>query len=138
MIEPTAATCLILMARPDPISVEIAAELYAEGRVQFVDARPFSDYVQSMERIPESVRVAPGEGTPIDEALRSLPRQRLIVAYCDEPDHAASAAIAGRARELGLGNASFLEGGFQAWKQSGLTTESIPAESPVVDIGPTS
>jgi Raf kinase inhibitor-like YbhB/YbcL family protein len=77
------------------------------------------------------VHIDPGSGTDIDEALGKLPRERLIIAYCDEPNQAASAQIARRARELGLGDASVLDGGLRAWREADLpTVESREAPPP--------
>jgi SHS2 domain-containing protein len=70
--------------------------------------------------------VAPGAGAAETEALLALPRKGLFIAYCDEPGQAASAAVARRVRELGIGDGSALAGGFQAWKAEGYPTEVTP------------
>jgi Raf kinase inhibitor-like YbhB/YbcL family protein len=111
-----------MSTRPDSIDAETAHEYFVEARAQFIDARPADEYRRAAEQIPEAVHIDPGSGVAIDEALRRLPRERLFVVYCDEPNHAASAQIARRARELGLGDASVLEGGFRAWMGAGHPT----------------
>ena len=72
------------------------------------------------------MRVDPDEGMATDEALRSLPRELMIVAFCDEPHQAASMMVARRARELGRGDASVLDGGLSAWRDAGLPTIPVP------------
>jgi Raf kinase inhibitor-like YbhB/YbcL family protein len=101
--------------RPDWIDVATAREYLTEGRAQFVDARPDREYERSSEQLPGALHIAAGSGAAMDQLLRQIPRERMIIAYCDEPDQAASAQVARRARELGLGDASVLEGGLSAW-----------------------
>jgi Raf kinase inhibitor-like YbhB/YbcL family protein len=113
-----------MSSRPDRIDVETAHEYLVEGRAQFVDARPAAVYARSGDRVPGAVHIDPGSGADIDEALKALPRERLIVVYCDEPNQAASAQVARLAREMGVGDASVLEGGFRAW-----LAEDMPIES---------
>ena len=112
--------------RPEEIDAEVAFELHGELRAQFVDARPTSQYERSSDRIPDAVHLDPGGGAELTQALLALAREKMIVAYCDEPAHAASSQVARRARALGLGDASFLRGGLTAWKQAGLPTEVLP------------
>jgi rhodanese-related sulfurtransferase len=117
-----------MSTRPDRIDPEIANEYLLEEKVVLVDARPRREIELSGERIAGSVPIDPGSGSQIDEALLALPVEKLIVAYCDEPGQAASARIARRARELGRGDASLMQGGFAAWKAAGLPTESIGSQ----------
>jgi rhodanese-related sulfurtransferase len=116
-----------MSTRPDRIDPEIANEYRLEEKIVVVDARPRREIDLSGERIPGSVPIDPGSGANIDEALLALPVEKLIVACCDEPGLAASARIARRARELGRGDASVMEGGFAAWKAAELPLERSPA-----------
>jgi rhodanese-related sulfurtransferase len=111
-----------MTARPDTIDCEVAAEYLQEGRAQFVDARPLAEFDYSPLMIPGAIHVHPGSGTAMDDALLTLARGRLTIVYCNEPAHAASAQVARRVRELGLGDASVLEGGFRAWCDADLPT----------------
>jgi Raf kinase inhibitor-like YbhB/YbcL family protein len=117
---------MFMSSRPDSIDLETAGEYLTEGRAQFIDARPRDEYQRSGRTIPDAVHIDPGSGAEVDERLSQLPRERLIIAYCDEPNQAASAQIARRARELTLGDASVLEGGFRAWCAAGLPTVENP------------
>jgi rhodanese-related sulfurtransferase len=107
------------------ISPERAAALLGRGGV-FIDARPSTDYEQSGWRIRGARQVGAGSGVDILEALKATPDELIIVVYCDDPEQACSALIARRARELGLGRAYFLMGGFRAWQARGLPVERVP------------
>ena len=98
-----------------------------ELRAQFVDVRPQLQYQDSGQRIPGALHLDPGSGAKLTDALFTLPREKLIVAYCDEPELALSASLARRVRELGIGECCALEGGFGGWRQAGFPTEAIPA-----------
>jgi rhodanese-related sulfurtransferase len=111
-----------MSSRPDRIDPEAAAEYLAEHRAIFVDARPQHAYYESGETLPDVVRVDPSEGAVTDEELLSLPRELLLIVFCDEPNQAASAGVARRARALGRGDASILDGGLRAWMAAGLPT----------------
>jgi rhodanese-related sulfurtransferase len=100
--------------------------LLREDGATFIDARPSTDYEASGLRIPGAWPVGSGSGVDILEALQSVPKDRVIVIYCDEPDQSASALIAARVRELGLGDGFYLIGGFAAWRQRQLPVEAVP------------
>jgi|SRR4051812_3046642 rhodanese-related sulfurtransferase len=100
--------------------------LLREHRATFVDARPSTDYETSGVRIPGALPVGAGSGADIFETLKSAPEDRVIIVYCDEPEQAASALIARRVRELGLGEAFYVIGGFAAWRQRRLPIEAVP------------
>ena len=111
---------------PVELSLESAQSLLAQDRATFIDARPSTDYEQSGVRIPGALQVGAGSGVDILEALKAAPPDKTIIVYCDEPEQAASALIARRVRELGLGEAFFLAGGFQAWRGRHLPVERVP------------
>src|SRR6185436_15426107 len=85
-----------------------------------------TEYEASGLRIPGARQISADSGVDIFEALKAAPDELTIVVYCDEPDQAASALIAKRARELGLGEAFFIAGGFSAWRERGLPVERVP------------
>ena len=108
------------------ITAERAGAFLASDRATFIDARPSTDYEASGVRIPGALPVGAGTGVDILEAVKALPPERTIIAYSDDADQAASALIAARVRELGLGDAFFLEGGFRAWRAGALPVERNP------------
>jgi rhodanese-related sulfurtransferase len=109
--------------RPDQIDPTAAEEYLAEARAQFLDARPANDRACARDAIPGAIPVDPGSGAELDDLFAALPREKVVIAYCEEPEHAASAAVARRARAFGLGDASFLAGGLVGWKEAGLPIE---------------
>jgi rhodanese-related sulfurtransferase len=102
------------------------AATFLGARATFIDARPSTEYEASGLRIPGAQQVGAGSGVDIFEALKAAPDELTIIIYCDEPEQAASAMIARRVRELGLGEAYHLSGGFRAWQAAGLPVERIP------------
>jgi rhodanese-related sulfurtransferase/SHS2 domain-containing protein len=108
------------------IDPEMAYEYFQEGRAQMVDARPRLAYEQTRERIPGAIHIEPDLGAATTEALLALPRERPIIAYCDQPAQAASLELARRVRALGHGDGYAIAGGLRAWKQAGLPIEMAP------------
>jgi rhodanese-related sulfurtransferase len=117
-----------MSTRPDRIDVETAHEYLSEGRATMIDARPVEKWEAAEDTIRDSVHVSPGTGSEVDRVLGRLPRERLFIVFCDEPGNAASAAVARRIRELGLGDASVLEGGLRAWKEAALPVGERPVD----------
>lgn len=115
-----------MSTHPESIDAELVRDLMTRHRVVVLDARPHDDYLAARHQLVGAIRIVPGSGSQIDEVLRSIPNEKVVVAYCDEPHHAASAQIARRARELGLGDAVFLAGGFEGWKRRGYPVEKTP------------
>jgi rhodanese-related sulfurtransferase/SHS2 domain-containing protein len=116
-----------MTSRPDFIDPEVASEFVEQGRAQLLDARSTQAYDHSRESIPSSVRADPGDAGALTDVLQALPRELLFVAYCDEPGQAASAHVARRVRELGLGDGCYLAGGLRRWREAGLPVELILA-----------
>jgi rhodanese-related sulfurtransferase len=108
------------------ISPEDARSALLAQQATFIDARPSTDYEASGLRIPGALQVGAGSGVDILEALKAAPRDKTLIVYCDDPDQAASALIAGRVRELGLGQACFLQSGFSGWLARRFPVERIP------------
>lgn len=108
--------------RPIPIHPEVASEYLIEGRAIFLDARPREERERAGDRIPGAVDID-GSGAELDGQLAQLPRERVLIAYCDAPAQAESSAVARRLRELGHGDGFYVDGGFTAWKEAELPTE---------------
>ena len=124
------------MRLPDLIDPEVAYELFTEGRIAFIDARPEASYREARFQLPQAIHVPAGHGAEIVAALRALPYGTNIglVMYCDEPHQAASYQVARYAKEVGFGDVSVLAGGYSAWADAGFpfepTPHSIPIEEP--------
>lgn len=98
----------------------------AQDQATFIDARPSMEYEASGVRIPGAIQAGAGSGVDLLELIKSVPIDRTIIVYCDQPEQEASRLIAERVRELGLGEAYFLRGGFSAWRDSRLPVERNP------------
>jgi rhodanese-related sulfurtransferase len=116
-----------MSTRPDSIDVEVASEYLAEKKAILVDSRSEQAVNRSGVKLPGAIHIPPGHGAAIDQALSSLPRELLLVCYGDgdAPDDATAAVLARRARELGVGDASVLEGGVRAWQAAALPVEAV-------------
>jgi len=127
------------MSLPDRIDPEVAYELFLEGRVVFIDARPKASYAEARFQLPEAVHVPAGSGAEISTALRSLPYgpNMGIVTYCEEPHEAASYQVARYAKELGFQDVSVLAGGYAAWAEAGFPFEPTPHSIPIAEPAPT-
>lgn len=112
--------------RAAEISAESAAAFLARGGATFIDARHSAEYEASGLRIPGAIQAGAGSGVDLLELIKAIPDDRTLIVYCDRPDQDASALIARRVAELGLGQAYFLRGGFEAWRTSDLPVERIP------------
>jgi rhodanese-related sulfurtransferase len=103
----------------DPL--EVHAGLQA-GTVTLLDIRSQALFERSGERAIGDRRFP---ADPDAAQLASLDRERLIVAYCDCPDEAASFGFGTRLRRAGFPRVGVLRGGMAAWQQAGLPTERV-------------
>ncbi len=103
----------------DPL--EVQAGLQA-GTVTLLDIRSQALFERSGERAIGDRRF-PADPDPAE--LASLDPERLIVAYCDCPDEAASFGFGTRLRRAGFPRAGVLRGGMAGWREAGLPTERV-------------
>ncbi|MFQ5893200.1 MAG: trypsin-like peptidase domain-containing protein, partial [Nitrospinota bacterium] len=88
-----------------------------------LDVRKPEAYEASPLRVPRSTFVSPEELESGSVTL-SVERSRTVVAYCSEPDEAASARAARQVRRLGFADVKILKGGIGAWTNAGLPVEA--------------
>jgi rhodanese-related sulfurtransferase len=103
----------------DPL--EVHAGLQA-GAVTLLDIRSQALYERSGERAVGDRRFS---ADPDPSQLASLDRERLIVAYCDCPEEAASFGFGTRLRRAGFARVGVLRGGMAGWREAGLPTERV-------------
>ena len=103
----------------DPL--EVQAGLQA-GTVTLLDIRSQALFERSGERAIGDRRF-PADPDPAE--LASLDSERLIVAYCDCPDEAASFGFGTRLRRAGFPRVGVLRGGMAGWREAGLPTEQV-------------
>jgi len=100
----------IRMARIAP--AELSALLQSAARPTVLDVRTLDRRIAS-GWIPDSIP-AP------DVAGLELPRETVIVTYCDCPHDASAAVAARRLKEAGYARVRPLAGGIEAWRNAGL------------------
>jgi rhodanese-related sulfurtransferase len=85
-----------------------------------VDVRTRQKYSLSPVRIRGAVRLAPAD---VENHWQELPRDRLVVVYCDDSAEVTSLRIAQSLREEGIANVRVLRGGFDTWLRAGYPVE---------------
>lgn len=108
------------------VTLEHVLALMQSSPVQFVDARAQHEFAAS--RIPGAVHLSPdmfAMGAPATALAldRSLP----IVVYCTGGQCESSLLVAIRLREMGYGQLSVYEDGFEGWTKAGQAVDSTPA-----------
>jgi len=106
---------------PDRWTVEDVAARIDRGEADiFVDAREPAAWAASDVTIPGALRI------PVDDlgaCAQALPRGRTVVTYAAGPEDGASDRAALLLTERGF-DAHPLYGGFQAWRDAGLTVQA--------------
>ena len=85
-----------------------------------LDVRSRTAYLGSTVKIKGAVRIPPEE---LEERMRELPKDKLIVAYCTCPDEATSGHAAELLLSNGFKSVKALIGGFDAWEASDYPVE---------------
>ena len=103
----------------DPAEVQAGLEA---GTVTLLDIRSQALYERSGRRAVGDRRFP---ADPDAAELASLDRDRLVVAYCDCPEEAASFGFGTRLRRAGFPRVGVLRGGMAGWQAAGLPTERV-------------
>jgi len=107
--------------KPDQWTVEdVAARIDRGEAAVFVDTREAAAWAASDVKIPGAVRIPLDE---LGERAGVLPRGRAVVTYSAGHDHGPSARAAVLLAEKGF-DAHPLRGGFDAWRNAGLTVQA--------------
>ena len=96
---------------------ELQRLISSDAGIAVVDVRKPHDYDADPVRIPGATRHLPDR---VDEWMHDLADDREIVVYCVH-GHAVSNGVLDRLRSAGC-RARLVEGGLEAWKDSGGTT----------------
>ncbi|GJQ21157.1 MAG: hypothetical protein HBSIN02_15120 [Bacteroidia bacterium] len=100
------------------IHVDEARELYESGRALFIDARHPFEF--AMGHIPNAINIPLGEFEKRESQIDSLPRDKVLVTYCDGVQCNSSIGLAARLREAGFQNVQIFFGGWNEWQARNL------------------
>jgi rhodanese-related sulfurtransferase len=131
MLSASAATaCALPPQQPaDPfaavprMSVTELKRLLGEGRVVIVDVRAAEAYDEGRLRGAVSM--------PLEDVVaraKELPRDKMIVTYCDCPGEHSGSRAAVFIKHQGFEQVAVLTGGWDAWKEAGMTVEAPRAD----------
>jgi rhodanese-related sulfurtransferase/DNA-binding MarR family transcriptional regulator len=101
----------------EPVSTNELVARLRNGLVTVVDVRPKEEYAAG--HLPGAINIPLAD---FEKNLKTLPRDREIVAYCRGPFCLLSFEAVAQLRKKGL-NARRLETGFPEWKVAGLPVE---------------
>lgn len=100
------------------IHVDEAKELYESGRALFIDARHPFEF--ALGHIRDAVNIPLGEFEKRQGQIDSLPRDKVLVTYCDGVQCNSSIGLAVRLREAGFQSVRIFFAGWNEWQARGL------------------
>jgi len=106
---------------PMMVSVAEAEELFRAGQALFVDARSEFDY--GLGHIKGAVNLPLKTVTKGADLLPDVPRDRVVVTYCDGANCNSSIDLAARLYASGFVNVRIFFGGWEEWRARSLPTE---------------
>lgn len=109
-------------ASPSIIHLQEARQLHESGEALFIDARHPLEY--ALGHIPGAVNVPLGDLEHRRDQIDDLPKDRILVTYCDGVQCNSSLALAAKLREAGFPSVRFFFGGWNEWTGSGLPVEA--------------
>jgi rhodanese-related sulfurtransferase len=121
---PSAVTSVKVGPGPSPISLAEARKLFETKGAVFVDARHPFDFRRG--HIPSAINIPLSELDANRKAVEALPRDSVIIVYCDGSECNSSIELAAKLYEDGLGGVRIFFGGWQEWTANNLPTESSP------------
>ena len=107
---------------PSPISLAEARMLFETKGAVFVDSRHPFDFQRG--HIPSAINIPLSELESYRTTVAALPRDSVIVVYCDGSECNSSIELAAKLYEAGLGGVRIFFGGWQEWTANHLPTES--------------
>jgi rhodanese-related sulfurtransferase len=107
---------------PSPISLPEAKMLFDTNGAFFIDSRHFFDFRRG--HIKSAINIPLGEFDSKQETVSALPRDKVIIVYCDASECDSSIELAAKMYEKGLGGVRIFFGGWQDWNANKFPTES--------------
>ncbi len=106
------------------ISYEEAKAMFDANTALFVDARHEYDY--KLGHIKGAINVPLKDFELAKSPLATLPKDKLLVTYCDGADCNSSIELAQKLSDAGFTNVKMFFGGWNEWQSRHLQTETIP------------
>ena len=103
------------------VSLEQAKRLLAEGKTLFIDARDETSYRKG--HVTGAVNIFGDEPDQHFEFLAPLPRDTLIVIYCNGPDCHLGRALAEFMKVLEFSNLYLYDDGWEGWQKAKMPEE---------------
>jgi rhodanese-related sulfurtransferase len=103
------------------ISLEKAKELYESQGVLFIDSR--HDFEYKMGHIRGAINIALKEIDTHRILLESIPKEKMLIVYCDGAECNSSIELALKLMELKFTNVKVFFGGWQEWKTNNLSID---------------
>ncbi len=107
---------------PSSITLSEAKLLFDTNVALFVDARRSFDFRRG--HIKSAINIPLSEYDSSLQTVAALPRDKVIVVYCDASECDSSIELAAKLYERGFGGVRIFFGGWQDWIASRLPTES--------------
>ncbi len=95
------------------LSFDQASFLYQSARPLFVDARHEYDF--SLGHIKGAINLPLADFDPASPLLRLIPRDTLLITYCDGEECNSSVALAAKLADAGYTNVRVFFGGWKEW-----------------------
>jgi rhodanese-related sulfurtransferase len=108
---------------PAMIELDEARSLFESGAGLFVDARHEYDYRAG--HIEGAVNIPLKDFDAHRERLHSLPRNRVLITYCDGADCNSSIELAAKLHQAGFSGVRIFFGGWQEWSSANLPTQKV-------------
>lgn len=107
---------------PTMINLPEARDLFETGGALFIDARHTFDFAYG--HIRGAVNLPLSEFDNRTTFLDSLPRNKVLITYCDGVECNSSVGLAARLRDAGFPGVRIFFGGWNEWQAQNLPTEA--------------
>ena len=114
-------TSVSVSASPTMVQLPEALRLFELNQALFIDARHTFEY--SRGHIPGAVSLPIGEFDTATDLLASLPKDKVLITYCDGAECNSSINLAAKLHETGFSGVRIFFGGWNEW-----TGQDLPIE----------
>jgi rhodanese-related sulfurtransferase len=109
---------------PTPINLQEAKTLFDSNGALFVDARHPFDFQRG--HIKSAINIPLSDFASEQKTVALLPKDKVIIVYCDESECNSSIELAAKMYEDGVGGVRIFFGGWQEWLTNKFPVESSP------------